>query len=67
MAEGNAHGHTEVLINPALELVVIKVSDNEGKLKAVISHDAAGTENLIHDLTKSLEALRIAVAKKGKA
>ncbi len=59
-------GLTEVLINPAFELVVLKVTDANGKLKAVISHDAAGTESLIHDLTKSLEALRIAVAKKGQ-
>lgn len=60
-------GRTEVLINPTLELVVIKVTDADGNLKAVVAHDEQGTENLIHDLTQNIEALRRAVAKKGKA
>lgn len=60
-------GKTEVLINPAMGLVVIKVSDANGTIKAAIAHDEQGTENLIHDLTTSLEALRKAVAKKGMA
>jgi hypothetical protein len=60
-----SNGATTVLINPALELVIIKVTDEVGTLMAVISHDAAGTEALIHDLTTSLAALRAEVAKKG--
>ncbi len=59
-------GRTEVLINPTLGLVVMKVTDAEGNTKAVVGHNETGTEKLIHDLTTSLDALRKEMAKKGK-